>query len=98
MEHKIEFTEEELRYIERYMNDEVEFMLCNEDEQLVFTSILDKAEYWENALNAEEERMATEGCDCIVWLYNRYLIQEGKPPIKKANKKYLDIKDVNFDV
>lgn len=85
MEEKITFTNEELSAIVDYLDGNVDLRGCNEEQQKIYTAVLDKVDYWEEKLNANEERMQTEACDGILWLYNRYLKQNGKKPVTKKN-------------
>ena len=89
MDKRIVLTEEELSQIERYMKGDVDLVICNEDEQRIFSSVLDKVDHYEESLDAEEERMAEEASDGVVWLYKRYMRQEGKEPVEKLEKKFL---------
>ena len=90
MEEKIILTEEELSHMERYMDGDIDLVACDEDMQKVFTSILDKVDYYEELYNAEEERMNEDACDGIVWLYNCYMKQNGKEARPKNEKKFIE--------
>ena len=89
METIITFTDEEIAAIQDYLDGNVDFVICDEKQQKIYSVILDKVDFWEEKLNAFDERMETQACDGILWLYNRYLKQEGKAPVSLKNKKFL---------
>ena len=89
MEEKITFTNEELSAIVNYLDGKVDLKGCNEEQQKIYSAILDKVDYLEEKLNANDERMQTDACDGILWLYNRYLKQNGKETVTKKNTEFL---------
>lgn len=89
-EEKIILTQEEFAYLEKYMKGDVDFAICDEEEQKVWSKIFDKIDYWEEKLNAfDTEVMQEQGCDGVIWFYKKYMQQEGKTPMQKIEKKFL---------
>ena len=86
---KIELSENELNAIRDYVDGKVDFVGCDEEQQIIYSAILDKVDYYETELDAFDERMETPASDGILWLYNRYLKQEGKEPVSMKNSKFL---------
>lgn len=69
---KIELTEIEIAVIKKQLNEEYSPFFSEEEEQLAYNSMIDKAEALLDELDAYESM----GDDLVAWFWNKYQEQE----------------------
>lgn len=74
---KIILTAEEKQLIEKHLAGQYNPFFASEAEQVMFNSLIDKAEAYEEAVNGLDERMEEPNCDLLAWYYKKFSEQEG---------------------
>lgn len=68
---KIELSADEIKVIEQQINGEIEISTATEEQQVLLTGVIDKAEALLDELDAYDEM----GDDLIKWFYDKYKSQ-----------------------